>query len=219
MTEWKPEKNISSPWDVDVWENNIGQPVKPSGANLPYPYTSSYIYNGEWYNVNTTKITSIKDVELLFSALGMKVGTQNENFDKVKHLLIIPEKPKTLDEITQEFDEKIDKLIENTKNKFYQSKYISEKLYNTKFDRIIKDFEYAKENGNFPLKLNLAYTTTGLSAGSYVENSFVIKQGNNHKGYYTIGNQRYFKYYMPDKPNRLVRFFMKTCLGFVWVAE
>ena len=43
MTEWKPEKNISSPWDVDVWENNIGQPVKISGDNLPYPYTSSYI--------------------------------------------------------------------------------------------------------------------------------------------------------------------------------
>ena len=27
MTEWKPEKNTSSPWDVNVWENNIGQPV------------------------------------------------------------------------------------------------------------------------------------------------------------------------------------------------
>ena len=26
--DWKREKNISSPWDVDVWENNIGQPVK-----------------------------------------------------------------------------------------------------------------------------------------------------------------------------------------------
>ena len=38
--DWKPEKNISSPWDVDVWENNIGKPVKPSGDNLPYPYTS-----------------------------------------------------------------------------------------------------------------------------------------------------------------------------------
>ena len=25
MTDWKPEKNISSPWDVDVWENNTGQ--------------------------------------------------------------------------------------------------------------------------------------------------------------------------------------------------
>ena len=29
MTEWKPEKNISSPWDVDVRENNIGQPINP----------------------------------------------------------------------------------------------------------------------------------------------------------------------------------------------
>ena len=39
MTEWKPEKNISSPWDVDVWENNIGQPVlntsnKPSDTEI-----------------------------------------------------------------------------------------------------------------------------------------------------------------------------------------
>lgn len=36
---WKPEKNISSPWDVDVWENNIGQPVlntsnKPSDTEI-----------------------------------------------------------------------------------------------------------------------------------------------------------------------------------------
>ena len=140
-----------------------------------------------------------------------------EYFDVIKPYLDIPEQPKTLEEIQQEFDEKIDNLIENTKNKFYQSKYISEKLYNTKFDRIIENFDYAKEHGQFPY-LKLAYTTTGLSAGS-CETSFVIKQGNSHKGYYTIGNQRYFRYYMPDKPNRLVRFFMKTCLGFVWIDE
>ena len=48
MTEWKPEKNISSPWDVDVWENNIGQPVKPSGANLPYPYTLNLPKLSNW---------------------------------------------------------------------------------------------------------------------------------------------------------------------------
>ncbi len=35
MTEWKPT------------EQNIGQPVKPSGDNLPYPYTSCYIHNPE----------------------------------------------------------------------------------------------------------------------------------------------------------------------------
>ena len=39
----KPEKNISSPWDFDVQENNIGEPVKISGDNPPYPYTSSLI--------------------------------------------------------------------------------------------------------------------------------------------------------------------------------
>ena len=45
--EWKPEKNISSPWDADVWQTNVGQPVKPSRDNLPYPYTSLYIHNPE----------------------------------------------------------------------------------------------------------------------------------------------------------------------------
>jgi hypothetical protein len=131
------------------------------------------------------------------------------------------EEPKTLDEIQQELDEKIDKLIKITKGQFEYSKIYTENGYDYKFDKIIENFEYARKNGNFPLKLNLAYTTTGLSAytSPYTETSFIIKQGSNHKGYYTIGNQRYFRYYMPDKPNRLVRFFMKTCLGFVWIDE
>ena len=142
-----------------------------------------------------------------------------EYFDVIKPYLDIPEKPKTLDDIQQEFDEKIDKLIETTKWNFAVSKERSEYHYDKKFSRIIQDFEYARKNGNFPLKLNLDYTTTGLSAGSYTETSFVIKQGNTHKGYYTLGNQRYFRYYMPDKPNAIVRFFMKTCLGFYWIDE
>ncbi len=129
------------------------------------------------------------------------------------------EEPKTLDEIQQELDEKIDKLIKITKGQFEYSKIYAEKGYDYKFDRIIENFEYAKEHGHFPY-LNLAYTTTGLSvgAGSY-ETSFVIKQGNKHEGYYTFGNGRYFKYYMPTKPNVIARFFMKTCLALRWVDE
>ena len=131
------------------------------------------------------------------------------------------EEPKTLDEIQQEFDEKIDKLIKITKGQFEYSKIYTENGYDYKFDKIIENFEYARKNGNFPLKLNLAYTTTGLSAytSPYTETSFVIKQGNNHKGYYTIGNQRYFRYYMNEKPTRLVRFFMNKLLGFKWIDE
>ena len=213
MTEWKSEKNISSPWDADVWKNNIGQPVSDTYIQ---PQGTLHIYS-KWYDVDTTKITSIKDVEAVFSAIGLKVSETNENFDKVKHLLIIPENPKTLDDIQQEFDEKIDELLVKTKRKFAVSKESAEYHYNKKFDKIFERFEYAKDNGHFPLKLNF---TCGIGvSGISVETSFVIKQGNKHEGYYTFGNGRYFKYYMPTKPNMIVRFFMKTCLALRWVDE
>lgn len=129
------------------------------------------------------------------------------------------EEPKTLDEIQQEFDEKIDELIEKTKRNFYAYKLTAERKYEDKFDKIFDNFEFAKKNGNFPLKLNLT-CGTGLSigAGSY-DTSFVIKQGNKHEGYYTFGNGRYIRYYMPTKPNMIARFFMKTCLALRWIDE
>ena len=141
-----------------------------------------------------------------------------EYFDVIKPYLDIPEQPKTLEEIQQEFDEKIDNLIEKTKRNFYASKLTAERNYENKFDRISDNFEYAKEHGEFRPKLKLSYTATGLSAGSY-ETSFVIKQGSNHKGYYTIGNQRYLRYYMPDKPNFVSRFCMDKLLGFKWIDD
>ena len=177
----------------------------------------------EWYDVDTTKLTSIKDVQALFCAIGLKVSETNENFDEVKHLLIIPEPPKTLDEIKQEFDEKIDELIARTSGKFECSKDFAEDRYNKKFDMIIQDFKYALEHGQFMPKIAI-----GTLSGSYLvsngggvewEQSFVINQGNKHEGYYTFGNGRYFKYYMPTKPNIIARFFMKTCLALRWVDE
>ena len=180
-----------------------------------------YLY--KWYDVDTNKITSIKDVEALFCAMGLKVSETNENFDKVKHLLIIPEEPKGIEYYQKELDEKFDALIKTTKEKFECSQYFAEKRYNREFDCIIQDFEYAKQYGRFPHKLTLGYSKFDSSnfvvSGSSVESSFVIKQGKKHDGYYTNGNRRYLKYYMPDKPNMIVRFFMKTCLGFWWVDE
>lgn len=202
--DWKPT------------EQNIGQPVSDTYIQ---PQGTLHIYS-KWYHVDTTKITSIKDVEALFSAIGVKISETNENFDEVKHLLTIPEKPKTLDEITQEFDEKIDELIEKTKEKIEYSKVVAEKRYKYEFDKIFERFEYAKDNGYFPKiqTLNLDFSKF-VATGSSLVPSFVIKQGNKHEGYYTNGNRKYFKYYMPTKPNVIVRFFMKTFLGFYWVDE
>jgi hypothetical protein len=169
------------------------------------------------YKLNPKKLKKAPQYITPYLFLGAFYYTEDyEYFDVIKPYLDIPEKPKTLEEISQELDEKIDDLIERTKNNFYKSKYIAETLYDTKFNRIIENFEYAKEHGQFPPKLTYSNL---IATGSSLESSFVIKQGSNHKGYYTMGNQRYFRYYMPDKPTAIVRFFMRTCLGFFWVDE
>ena len=174
--------------------------------------------NPTGYKLNPVKLAGAS-YNILPYLLGACYYTEEfEYFDLVKPYLDIPEPPKTLEEITQEFDEKIDKLIETTKEKFECSKYFAEKRYNTKFDGIIRNFEYAKEHGQFPQPLTLDYSKF-VATGSSVETSFVIKQGKTHEGYYTNGNRRYLKYYMPTKPNVIVRFFMRTCLGFYWVDE
>ena len=206
MTDWKPT------------EQNIGQPVldtyPASIQNNTYiPPVGTLHIGSKWYDVDTTKLTSIKDVEALFSAIGMKVSETIENFDEVKHLLIIPEEPKTLDEISQELDEKIDELIENTKNKFYQSKYISEKLYNTKFDRIIGDFEYAKEHGSFPHKLTFT-VGDGLSVNNWTTSNFVIKSTPMGAGYWDVKPN--IQIWLQVKPNWLVRKCAKIFFDFGW---
>ena len=196
------------------------------------------IENRKNYRLNVDKIKTLKDVKNVLDSIRF-VGyydaddPNDENYYLSEYFTIL-EKPqeltfstprKSIEEISQELDEKIDALIKTTKEKFDCSQYFAGKRYNEKFDRIIRDFEYAKEHGQFPLKY-----TIGTLSGSYLVSSgsgdlnwtapnFVVKQGSNHKGYYTFGNQRYLRYYMPDKPNMIVRFFMRTCLGFVWVDE
>jgi hypothetical protein len=189
--------------------------------------------NRKNYRLDVDKIKTIKDVKNVLDNLHL-IGyydaddPNDENYYLSEYFTIPQERQgltfstprKSIEEIQQEFDEKIDKLIETTKEKFECSNYFAGKRYNEKFNRIIENFEYAEEHGSFPKiqTLNLDYSKF-VATGSSVESSFVIKQGSNHKGYYTMGNQRYFRYYMPDRPTGIVRFFMKTCLGFFWVDE
>jgi hypothetical protein len=181
------------------------------------------------HKLNVDAIKTVKDVKNVFYTMDLVASMDEDNpiYEVAKEYFTIPyvapeltfsTPRKSIEEISQELDEKIDALIKTTKEKFECSNYFAGKRYNEKFDRIIQDFEYAKEHGQFPLKLTLDYSQF-VATGSSVESSFVIKQGKTHEGYYTNGNRRYLKYYMPDKPNMIVRFFMKTCLGFVWVDE
>jgi hypothetical protein len=168
------------------------------------------------YKLNPNKLKGAPQIILPYFVGAFYYTEDYEYFDVIKPYLDIPEPPKSLEEISQEFDEKIDDLIERTKNSFYKSKYIAETLYETKFNRIIENFEYAKEHGQFPQKSILTYSTS-LGTNNFTS-SFVIKEGGKEVGYYTFGNG-YLKYCMNKKPTAIVRFFMNKLLGFRWVDE
>jgi hypothetical protein len=167
------------------------------------------------YKLNPKKLKGAPQSILPYVCGAFYYTEDFEYFDIIKPYLDIPEPPKSLEEIQQELDEKIDDLIERTKNSFYKSKYIAETLYETKFNRIIENFEYAKEHGQFPLKLtigNLDCSTLGVS--SAVDWSTEFRIGKDEVGYWDIKPN--IKVYLKKKPNRIVRYFTKLLLDFTW---
>ena len=168
------------------------------------------------YKLNLNKLKGAPQSILPYFVGAFYYTEDFEYFDVIKNYLDIPEPRKSLEEISEEFDEKIDKQIEDVEYKFAQLKCHQEYLYNQKFNRIIENFEYAKEHGQFPQKSILTYSTP-LGTNN-IASSFIIKQGNKHEGYYTIGNG-YLRFYMPYKPNAITRWFMNKCLSIRWVDE
>ena len=138
-----------------------------------------------------------------------------EYFDLVKPYLDIPEPRKSLEEIKQELDEKFEKLIEKTHLQYRIGHNWTYTLrrYNQFCKDQDADFEYAKRNGYFPVKLKFV-SNTELSVNS-ATTSFEIRCGTNHAGYYTIGAGN-VRYYMNEKPNWLVRNCAKIFFDFTW---
>ena len=81
----------------------------------------------KYYPVSIEKLMKASMREAAYLIAPVNIGEDYEYFDKVKHLLIIPEEPKTLEQISQELDEKIDALIKTTKEKFECSNYFAGK--------------------------------------------------------------------------------------------
>ena len=176
------------------------------------------------YKLNPEKLKRAPQSVLPY-ILGCFYFTEDyEYFDVIQDYLDIPEKPKTLEEISQELDEKFEKLIEQTKRNFNASKLTGERNYDWNFDKIIGNFEYARENGSFPIKYTLSgtldYSKLSVNIGSNISSPcFMVKHGSNHQGYYTIGDDGYYRFYVEKKPNVVFRFFVYKLMGFQWIDE
>ena len=177
------------------------------------------------HKLDTSKLKTIKDIKNVFDTMGLiaSMGEDNEQYEVAKEYFTIPyvapeltgfKLPRqSLEEISQECEDKFDKHIESIKHKFAELKCHQEYQFSKKITKIIEDIEYARKNGSFPAKLDYSKLT---ATGGNITSSFVIKEGGKEVGYYTFGSG-YFRYYKRDKPSAIVRFFMKTLLDFRWM--
>ena len=186
----------------------------------------------KYYPVSIEKLQQASMREAAYLIAPVNIGEDYEYFDEVKHLLEIPAKifdaqrpRKSIEELKQELDEKFEELIEQYKRNSYASTLTTERNYDWNFDRIIGNFEYARENGYFPKVTFISSGTldySKLSVNSEVKFSspcFMVKHGSSHQGYYTIGDDGYYRFYMEKKPNAFFRFFVYKLMGFRWVDE
>jgi peptide methionine sulfoxide reductase MsrA len=177
------------------------------------------------HKLDTSKLKTIKDIKNVFECMGLysNASEDNEKYELLKEYFTIPNEPqeikfelprKSLEEISQEFDEKIDKQIEDVEYKFAQLKYHQEYRYNQKFDRIIENFESAKKYGSFPVTLTVGADGSYLVANNTVSWNTEYRIGTNEVGYWDIKPN--IKVYLEKKPNRIVRYFSKLLLDFTW---
>jgi hypothetical protein len=178
------------------------------------------------HKLDVSKLKTIKDIKNVFECMNLYASAEedNEQYELLKEYFTIPNEPqeikfelprKSLEEISQEFDEKIDKQIEDVEYKFAQLKYYQEYQFSKKITRIIEDIEYAKEHGQFPVRLtvgNLDCSTLGVSNAVAWNTEYRI--GVDEVGYWDIKPN--IKVYLKKKPNRVVRYFTKLLLDFTW---
>ena len=177
------------------------------------------------YKLNPEKLVGAPQNVLPYILGCFYFKEEYEYFDIVKDYLDIPPEPKTLEQIEEELNEKFEELLVKTKRKFAVSKESAEYHHNRNFDRIIGNFEYARENGSFPKVTFISSGTLDYSkllvtgGGEFSSPCFMVKHGSSHQGYYTIGDDGYYKFYMEKKPNVFFRFFVYKLMGFRWVDE
>jgi hypothetical protein len=174
----------------------------------------------KYYPVSIEKLQKASIADLAYLIAPMNIGIDYEYFEQIKHLLDIPEKPKTLEELQREFEHNLDDLLVKTKRKFAVSKESAGYRFKLKSDQANSRFEFAKRTGAFSEYLSIATSgnvtiiSVGNSALSWIT-EFNLNPSKNSVGYYFVEPD--VKFHMTKKPNRIVRFFMRNLLNFKWV--
>jgi hypothetical protein len=185
----------------------------------------------KYYKINVDKLKWEK-IDTLPYLLGLiEFPEDYEYFEQIRHLLDIPVKPKTLEELKEEFENTLDELLVKTKRKFAVSKENAEYKFKIKSDQANSRFEYAKKNGEFLQYLSLTTSSNVRIDDSNVFNSYLsvsnsalswgtefnLNPSKNSVGYYFVVPD--VKFNMTKRPNRIVQFFMRNLLGFNWVDK
>lgn len=223
MTDFQPTPQTPEQVDEGL-RNAMKQAIKDGVIDATsYPKQMTERVN---HKLDISKIKTLTDVKNIFECmcLSSNASEEHEKYELLKEYFTIPNEPqelklelprKSIEEISQEFDEKIDKQIEDVKHNFEALKYRQEYQFSKKITQIIEDIEYARRNGSFPPKLTLDCSKL-TATGSNITTNFVIKSGGEEVGYYTTGNG-YLRFLMDKKPNFIVRFCMNKLLGFRWI--
>lgn len=166
------------------------------------------------YNLDIEKLRrQLGDAAYIFSFIG--ITEEHEHFEQLKPFLIIPEEPKSLEELKQEFDENLNKIIEKFKEKSEHSRKYAEYRFKQSSENQNSRFDFARKYGYFSQPL-LTNAGDGITLCSTIESgysSFVLGTSNG-VGYWSIAPN--IKIYRMTKPNRIVRYFSKLLLNFEW---
>jgi CRISPR/Cas system CSM-associated protein Csm5 (group 7 of RAMP superfamily) len=172
----------------------------------------------KYYPVSIEKLQQASMREAAYLIAPVNIGEDYEYFDEVKHLLVIPEEPKTLEQISQELDEKFEKLLVETKRKFDISKQSAEYRFKQFCDDQDYKFEQAKKNGKFAETLTIggsgSFLISNGSCPNWVTYNYIIKPDANYVGYYEISPN--VQFWMKKKPNFIVRNCAKILLDLTW---
>lgn len=156
-------------------------------------------------DIEKLKTTSIGPLAYLYKDI--IISEDAEYFEDIKHLLLIPEKRKSLDEIIKDHNKRFDNLIALTKIKY---SCLESYIHNYRFPL------WKMCEGNVTLTKGMVLTCSNASV-SWSKLEPDIKLGAvNPVGYYSLGSG--LKFGVNKKPSIVERLLLKL-LGFEWTDK